>query len=586
MRDGVRVAFGAAAGSLVAAMTAPLFRPSFHPPTGGVGYVTVAGYPKAWDYAVIALLIGGAFAGGLFAGWKARQAPARAPAPHRPRMVVWITAAVVFLLMLFIHDHPYAPMDPFHEGEHLTPGFLLQSGAHPYRDVLFLHGFAVDGGLDAIVLGDPPSPRRPRRLETVLDAATLALLVPIAAEVTLTSAGLIGAVFMSLCAIAAGQLPVFPYFRLAPVLIAVLGMSRYVRHGSRGWLFGAFLASSVGVLWSLDTGLYALAATAITFVVVRLMKLETKPAPIGVVAAFAVGALVLPVAILLVTRADLRQFAIDSFVIIPRSIDAIWSLPARKSFDLESARYYLPPVLYGALLAFGVIAWKRVDRDTAARVLIVTIASLIVFRTAAGRCGWSHTRYGIPLFGIAVVAFAIEPLLLARRRITAALTIIAMIALAEVWPNVSAGAKMLVGWRARQSHAGLVPYPFATGKGIYTTDENAKELAALNGFIESISPPGAPILDVSNERALYYLMQRRPPLRCADINMLSAPPLLNEAMAQLEANRPACVIIQGYEAVAKYDGLPYTTRVPALAAWIDATYPRRVQVGRFTVATR
>jgi hypothetical protein len=145
---------------------------------------------------------------------------------------------------------------------------------------------------------------------------------------------------------------------------------------------------------------------------------------------------------------------------------------------------------------------------------------------------------------------------------------------------------MLWGWRARQSHAGLAPYPFATGKGIYTTEENSRELAALNGFIESLAPAGAPILDVSNERALYYLLQRRPPLRCADVNMLSAPPLLAEAMAQLEANRPACVIVHGYDAVANYDGLSYRTRVPALAAWIDATYPRRVQIGRFTVATR
>jgi len=67
---------------------------------------------------------------------------------------------------------------------------------------------------------------------------------------------------------------------------------------------------------------------------------------------------------------------------------------------------------------------------------------------------------------------------------------------------------------------------------------------------------------------------------------LSAPALFAEAIAQLEANRPACVIVRGYEAVAKYDGLSYEQRVPALAAWIDATYPRRVQVGRFTVATR
>ena len=570
----MRSTIGAAAGALVAAVIAPFIRPLFSVPTGGIGFVTVANYPKGWDYAVIALLTGGAFIG----AWLGK-ATLPSAATRASRRTVWITAATVFVVMLFMHDHPYAEMDPFHEGEHLTPAFLLQSGAHPYRDVFFLHGFAVDGGLDALVLGHPPSPRRVRRMQTLLDAATLALLVPIAAELAATSAGLIAAVFASLCAIAAGQLTVFPYYRLLPPLLAVLGLLRYARRGSRAWLLVAFVASTTGVLWSLDTGLYALAATAVTFVVLRLFRLESKPAPIVVVLAFAAIAIAVPFAILIAARADVRQFAIDSFVIIPRSIDAIWSLPARTSFDLESARYYLPPIIYGALLAIGI-------RERRASVFIVAIASIVLFRTAAGRCGWSHTRYGIPLFGIAVVAFIIEPLLIARRRVEAAVAIVAMVFLVEIWPNVATGATMLAKWHSRQSHAGLVAYPFATGKGIYTYEQNAKDLAELNGFIESLGPKSAPILDVSNERALYYVLQRRPPVRCPDINMLSTPPLLAEAMAQLEANRPVCVIVHGLEGVAKYDGLAYTTRVPALAAWIDATYPRRVQIGRFTVATR
>jgi hypothetical protein len=561
------------------ALVAPLIRPLFSVPDNGVGFVTIAHYPKGWDYAVVSLLIAGAFVGGLIASRRFVATAFSRPRDEVKPVTTYITAAIVFLLMLFVHDHPYAHMDPFHEGEHLTPAFLLQSGAHPYRDIFFLHGFAVDGALDALVLGDPPSPRRARRLETLLDAATLALLVPVAAEVVATTAGLAGAVIVGLSAIAAGQLPVFPYFRLAPVILAVLGLLRYARRGRGGWLLTAFVASTVGVMWSLDTGMYAVAATAITFVVLRGLRLESKPVSWPLLVAFVAIAIVVPLSILIAARADVRQFAIDSFVIIPRSIDAIWSLPPRKTFDLESARYYLPPLLYGAILAVGFRHRRR-------SMLIITIASIMVFRTAAGRCGWSHTRYGLPLFGIAVIAFVVEPLVIAKRRVWAAIAIIAIVILADVWPNVATGTKMLAEWRSRQSHAGLVPYPLANGKGIYTSEQNSKDLAALNGFIESLAPNDAPLLDVSNERALYYLLQRKPAVRCPDINMLSAPPLLAEAMAQLEGNRPACVIIHGYDVVANYDGLPYTTRVPALARWIDSTYPKRVQIGRFTVATR
>src|SRR6185436_3071401 len=94
-------------------------------------------------------------------------------------------AEIVLRALLIIHDHPYTHMDPFHEGEHLTPAFLLLHDERPYDDVFLLHGLGVDGGLDALF---GARPAYTRRLQTVLDAATLALLVPIAAEVTATTA--------------------------------------------------------------------------------------------------------------------------------------------------------------------------------------------------------------------------------------------------------------------------------------------------------------------------------------------------------------------------------------------------------------
>lgn len=464
---------------------------------------------------------------------------------------------LVFVVMLFVHDHPYALMDPFHEGEHLTPGFLFQSGERPFEDVFVLHGLATDGGLDALVLGDPPSPRRARRLQTVLDAATLALLVPIAAEVVATTGGLVAAVLASLCATAAFWVPVFPYFRVAPVLIATLALLRYVRTKSLVPLFVAFFASSAGLLWSLDTGTYALAGTAIVAALVARKRALW-------LLAFLLPLLLLP-----------RQFWIDSFVIIPRAIDAVWSLPAPKPLSVEGLHYYLPPVFYGFLLA---LAWKRRD----ARMAIITIFALLLFRTATGRVSWSHTRYAVPLLGIATVAFVVEPM--RKKRVAAAITAILLIAYFEVPQNLIAGGKLLAGWRARQKHEGLIRYPFATGKGIYTTEQNAKELAALNGMIESLGK--GPILDFSNERALYYLMQRKPPIRCFDIPMLSNPTLLAEAMGELHANPPVAVILGGDPNVATFDGVPNRDRVPELAAWIDANYPQRFEIGRFVLAAR
>jgi len=582
-----RVALGSIAGAALAGLVAPHLRPFFSVPTGGIGAVTVSGYPKGWDYAVIALLVFGAAAGGMAAMLTLRPSDS-VPLRGAPRKgVLWATL-IVFVLMLFVHDHPYALLDPFHEGEHLTAGDLMKSGERPYRDFYIFHGLATEAGLDALALsfGERPSPLRVRRFRTILDAATLALLVPIAAEVALTSAGMAIAVFVSLCATAAFWLPVFPYYRLAPVLLAVLGLLRYATSGRAGPLFLALSSSALGVLWSLDTGTYALAGTVVVVALLHLTRAGQRSLPIRRIVLLGVAALLLPLAVLLLVRADIRQFAVDSFVIMPRAIDATWALPAPAPFTENGMRYYLPPVFYGFLLAVAVLAIRRRENALAARLIIIATFSILLFRTASGRVSWSHTRFAAPLLGIAVVAFVAEPLWRSKKRLAAIALAIPLFYFFEIAPNSVAGAKLLAGWPARQHHDGLVPYPMKPGRGIYASPDNARDLAALSAAIDALGPKDATILDFSNERALYYLLQRKPATRCMEMSMLSNEAMLAEAMAQLSANPPLCVIVSGYPEVAAFDGVSNQQRVPDLARWIDANYPKRTEIGRFILATR
>ena len=160
--------------------------------------------------------------------------------------------------------------------------------------------------------------------------------------------------------------------------------------GGGRMLYIAAIASSLGILWSLDIGVCAVAATAIVILIYTRR-----------VTLIAIAAIAAPLIVLLLARADLHHFFRDSFVIIPRSIDAIWSLPAKPLPSLsllvhpvalwdwlasESARYYLPPVFFGFLLALAI-------RKRDMRIAIIAIFSIILFRTAAGRCSWSHTRF-------------------------------------------------------------------------------------------------------------------------------------------------------------------------------------------------
>lgn len=566
------------AGAAVAAAVAPWIKPFFSVPAQGVGAVTVAGYPKGWDHAVVALLALGAFAGGAIVAWRATRVERDVVEWKPRRALVWALSLAVFVTMLFVHDHPYAHMDPFHEGERLVPAWLYQNGAKPFRDVFVLHGLATDGGLDALVLGDPPNPLRTRRLQTVLDALVLAMLVPIAAEVTATGAGLVGAVVLSLCASAAFWVPVFPYFRLAPLFLAAWGVLRYVRTG-RGLML-AFASATLGLLWSVDTGTYAVVGTAVAYTIIRVAKLAKNELPLKRVLVYAAIAIALPIVLLLALGGDVKQFFVDSYVIIPATSDAAGALPApQQPFTIDGARYYLPPIFYGYLFALALLALRRGEKLLAAQIGIIALLSLLLFRSASGRVGWSHTRFATVFFGVAIVAFVIEKL---RSRVAIAFIAAAMIFYLEVPQNLQAGAKLIARWRARQKPEGLVRHPLV--RGIYTYEENAIQLSTLNSYIESLGP--GPILDFTNERALYLFLRRKPPARAFDIGMLSSPRLLKETMSELEKNPPVAVILGGYPAVAVFDGVPNQQRVPQLAAWIDAHYTKRTEIGRFTVATR
>ena len=577
-----RLLIGATLGALLVFAVAPYGVGWFSVPTGGIGAVTVAKYPKGFDYfVVLALTVASAI--GAWA-LSRRQHPTADTRHPTARKTTLITTAIVFVTMFFIHDHPYAFMDMFHEGEHLTPASVMLDGGRPYQDIFFLHGFATDGGLDALVLASKPSPKKTRRLEAVLDAAALAMLVPIAAEVTATTGGFIAAIVLALCALGAAEVPVFPYFRWLPLLIAAWALLAY--RGRRRWaLYLAAIASSLGILWSLDVGICAVAATAIVILIYTRR-----------VTLIAIAAIAAPLIVLLIARADLHHFFRDSFVIIPRSIDAIWSLPAKPLPSLsllvhpvalwdwlasESARYYLPPVFFGFLLALAI-------RTRDMRMAIIAIFSIILFRTAAGRCSWSHTRFAIPLLGIAVVAFLFEPML--RRPWNAwraiAVVIVAILAFRyfEIADNVKLGAKLLAGWPARQRHEGLVPYPMARGRGIFTYAENAADLSALNDLAQRAGP--GPIFDLSGERALYYFLNRRSATRCPDIAMLSNPELGAEALRELNAHPPVFVVVEGNKIQGSLDGIANRDRIPPIAAWIDAHYPVHVRARRFVVAFR
>ncbi len=574
----IRRALAGVAAALAVTPLLPFLRPLFGVPGHGVGLVSLTKYPKGWDYAVVVILFGVAAVATALAG---RRRSDSLQATHRPPSVPFVTfvlSVLFFLAILPARDHPYAFADPYHEGENLSAASVMKSGGGPYRDVWFMHGLAADGGLDLLVLGDPPSILRTRRLRAVLGAATVALLVPIAAEVSSTWLGVIFGTIASLCAMGAGQLPATPHYRLLPLLLAVWLALIAIRTGKRGFTVAACAVASAGLLWSLDVGLFAIAGIWLWVIVSRRFEWRA-----------AIATLLTPLLLFLATRSDISRFFRDSFLRLPECFDAIYSLPAPPlpTFTLswlasDAPHYYLPPILYGVVAAAAFFVPDRRKREA---MLLLALVAFIELRTGSGRVSWGHIRFSLPLLGIIVMAFAIEPLIRSKewRRIALAIVLIALaIPYFELRANAKDLAAYWMSWGARQRpQPGTVPFPMPHAHDLYTYPQEAQDLGALYAFSQS-QPPG-PIFDYSGEKFLYYMLARPASTRVHDIPYLSDPKLGREALKQLERRQPVFVVISGQPVLASIDGISNRQRTPWLAEWIDRHYARRITIGRYTV---
>lgn len=585
----------------------PALVPLFDVPGNGIGWVTVNQYRKGWDYAVLAILFATAAAIPLLVALSSRAATGEPeaeslPLASRRNAKLWtaIAVAAVSAAMLPMRDHPQQIKDPYHEGESLTPASVMMDGGSPYGDIFFMHGLATDGGIDLLAMAGKPSPVRARRAKAVLSALTLALLVPIAMEVAASWPVAIAAIVASICATGAPQIQTFPFFRLMPLLLAVWSVLAFLRTGRRWLVIAAAALASAGMVWSLDVGLFATAGFWGWIVVRRLLPARAREVAMPTTLAAAAATVLTPLILIAGTGGSVTRFFRDSFLRLPECFDAIYSLaapplPALSSLltpagvwawvDSPSARYFMPAIVYGALLAAAFFLSARGRVRTGEAMVLIALTGFVQLRSAAGRVAWSHTRFAVPLLGIVLVVFVIAPLV--RRRvlpaIAAAILTVLAVQYVELVESAVAVPKFYASYASRlRPIPGSVPFPVPRAADLYTYQQEADDTGALYRFSKTM-PPG-PIFEFAGEKDLYYLLERAPATRCPDVPYLADPALGREARRQLERRRPVFVVVKGHEILGQIDGISYRDRVPWLAEWIDENYPERRTFGRFVVA--
>ncbi len=509
------------------------------------------------------------------------------------------------LLFLFasgwtIYDKPGAPLDLFEDGHLLAPVQAYGMGARPYIDTYPLHGWGADGGLDAFVFHLFPPTLETFRLRR---AAMTALGLPCLAAAAFLLFGDwlwagIGLLFcLSLCP--------FLSERQMPALAALCLLLRAARERrSADWMLAGALAGSA-LFFSLDFGLIVLAGGLTAAILLPILEagLHWRPGVSqGLCFLSGTAAGSLPFLLRLAHHGALRDFFRVSFIEIPATITDTWGLPAGSASAIAAesgaARFLwtlvrgdeMPSLFLLLLLAAGatILLFRTARRslepvDRAAAISLILAA--VALRGALGRADAGHLAlYGV-FSGLPTAWILYRAAHAERHRGLLTCAVVAVL-FVRLHPHQT----LAIEWRAvtgaarERAAAASDPHVERSGRATLPARQ-AEELAALWRVLGSL-PPGQTFFDFANEPALYFLFDRKPPLRYCCVPFYQTEEKQREVIAALEKERPPLAILAGASDRDAFDGVSNRERAPRVAAYLDRHYEPVTEIFGRRIAKR
>jgi hypothetical protein len=502
----------------------------------------------------------------------------------------WLAPGVVLVGILLIgwrlYGTPHGPLDLFENGNALAPAQTSLNGGRPYLDTYPIHGWGADGGADALAFRlAAPSVETFRMRQGAMAALAMGALA--VAGWVLFRGWLWSAVAFSigvvLCPIfSERQLPAFA------ALAALVAAARGCRPGL--WFLGGVFGS-LTLFFALDFGLFVLAGGALAAVALALADRSVREG-VESAALLAAGAMAgaLPFLAALAHAGALAAFFRVSFVEVPASIADVWGRPAGTTAELwrtgsprdwlaalfstnpEALPWLLPVLFLGlatTVLLFRAASGRRDALDRGA--LAATAVAVLSVRGVLGRADAGH----LALYG-AMAGLPMSWLLYRAahaRRHRAALVLAMAVAL---WIGLRPAAAARTFWAGLRPAAGLAHdecrrATLRTGRATVPCAQ-ADELEALRRYLDANLRPGETFFDYSNQAALYFLMDRRPPIRFTAAPLYEPEELQREVIAALERERPPMAILPHGEWTDTFDGIANAVRTPLVADYVYANY--------------
>jgi hypothetical protein len=513
-----------------------------------------------------------------------REIPLPRPQVVRRLLALLFWPAFIFAIAYASTVATSSWIDLFHRGETLGPASDYLRGKKPYSEVFALHGMLEDGLLDAWLM------------ELFGRSADVALTrIAIIGSLALPALFLLAFVMfdsipLALATVAFGMFTFVDNTRVVFQITVATLLLAGLRRGGGGWFLSAGALAGVTLFYSLDVGLYSIAASAAALSLLALLR-RTAWKTVGT---FLAGVLAgaAPFVIYLATLGSLGAFFETSFLTIPAVIDAVWSLPYPKLWmpfrDLslrtladfvlgEQFRFILNPLLLAIAIIVvtrAIVARRVAELETA--LIVITTSALLAQRSALGRADFPHQHFAAFLLPPIFVA-----LILMARRTTRSLdtpshraftgfvaTAAGALLLVALWvPDLIAmRLDSLTRYRPRISGIG---YEDPAGERVRERIELVTKAVARR------TKKGDAIFDFSNQPSFYFFTDRANPTRFYQVPITSPVRFQREVLRDLERTKPPLVLRGSPEGYDRFDGISNSLRAQAVAAYIDERYELR-----------
>lgn len=503
---------------------------------------------------------------------------------------VWGLAAYVIAPMLLFcvsygsTAHLSQWIDLFHRGESLGPASDYLRGKVPYRDVFVLHGMLENGLLDSWLMQLFGRRAEVAIARLVIIAALTTPLLWLICIVAVESIPLALLASLLSYAVSADNQRAFPLMLV--VLLMLIGVRR--RSGLAIVLSGVM--AGVALFYSLEMGIYSILGGLIVLPVLAWLAFY----PWRWLGGFVLGAVIGtgPFLIDLAVNRAVVEFFETSFLTVPSTIDAIWSLPfpdltrmfsdftVRTLSDLvlsERFRFVLNPLVLGTALTFLVVQIRRRNLERLIPILLILVVfAVLTQRSAMGRADFQHQYFSAFLLPpILVVLAALAGRFLRRswkvattgeRSLLAALVGAGLvIAATALWVPDLLDSRLdgTTGYRDRLARGGAYE-----ARGVRTLDR----IQAIRLAVSRLTRPDEVVYDFSNQPALYFFTDRPNPTRFYQVPLLSPIAHQMEAIEDLIRTRPRIVFRGSPEQFDIFDGIENDLRAPAVAAFLDDHY--------------